>query len=183
LKGKSWSAKEDNLLKEKVLESIANGRSLRETFKEVGYRINRTAGACGFRWNSFLKKQCFPLYNEAKQKRVYTQLKKYKIKSFDSIMYLANALKHVGKACFKLRQEVYDLKEEAEKKDEFLKYLQNERKELLAKYKEYDFSSIKSKYTELLNIAKNLKIDASIIENFKMPVTQIMAQAKQDSPS
>ena len=53
----AWSQDEDVLLAEVVLRHIREGGTQLQAFEEVGKKLSRTAAACGFRWNSFVRKQ------------------------------------------------------------------------------------------------------------------------------
>ncbi|CAM3695546.1 RsfA family transcriptional regulator [Mesobacillus zeae] len=53
----AWTQDEDLLLAETVLRHIRDGGTQLKAFEEVGKRLSRTAAACGFRWNSFVRKQ------------------------------------------------------------------------------------------------------------------------------
>lgn len=53
----AWSPDEDLLLAEVVLKNIREGGTQLLAFEEVGKRLSRTAAACGFRWNSYVRKQ------------------------------------------------------------------------------------------------------------------------------
>lgn len=53
----AWSQDEDLLLAEVVLRHIREGGTQLQAFEEVGKQLSRTAAACGFRWNSFVRKQ------------------------------------------------------------------------------------------------------------------------------
>lgn len=53
----AWNQDEDLLLAEVVLRHIRDGGTQLQAFEEVGRRLTRTAAACGFRWNSFVRKQ------------------------------------------------------------------------------------------------------------------------------
>src|SRR5690242_3202325 len=53
----AWSQDEDLLLAEVVLRYIREGGTQLQAFEEVGKRLSRTAAACGFRWNSYVRKQ------------------------------------------------------------------------------------------------------------------------------
>lgn len=68
----SWSLDEDNLLAEVVLRYIREGSTQLKAFEEVGERLSRTAAACGFRWNSFVRKQFRDAIIHAKKIRVST---------------------------------------------------------------------------------------------------------------
>jgi len=53
----AWTDDEDLLLAETVLRHIREGGTQLKAFEEVGKRLSRTGAACGFRWNSFVRKQ------------------------------------------------------------------------------------------------------------------------------
>lgn len=53
----AWSNDEDLLLAEVVLRHIREGGTQLQAFEEVGRQLSRTAAACGFRWNSYVRKQ------------------------------------------------------------------------------------------------------------------------------
>ncbi len=53
----AWSQDEDVLLAEVVLRYIREGGTQLQAFEEVGRKLSRTSAACGFRWNSFVRKQ------------------------------------------------------------------------------------------------------------------------------
>ncbi|MCY8974333.1 sporulation-specific transcriptional regulator GerR [Bacillus atrophaeus] len=53
----AWTQDEDLLLAEVVLRHIREGGTQLSAFEEVGRALTRTAAACGFRWNSFVRKQ------------------------------------------------------------------------------------------------------------------------------
>ncbi|TVY00567.1 RsfA family transcriptional regulator [Cohnella terricola] len=70
----AWSPDDDLILAEVTLRHIRDGSTQLSAFEEVGQRIARTSAACGFRWNSCVRKR----YNEAigiakqqRQKRNY----------------------------------------------------------------------------------------------------------------
>lgn len=53
----AWSRDEDLLLAEVVLRYIREGGTQLQAFEDVGRQLSRTAAACGFRWNSYVRKQ------------------------------------------------------------------------------------------------------------------------------
>jgi prespore-specific regulator len=53
----AWTQDEDLILAETVLRHIREGGTQLKAFDEVGKRLSRTGAACGFRWNSFVRKQ------------------------------------------------------------------------------------------------------------------------------
>ncbi|MGD6876153.1 hypothetical protein [Bacillus infantis] len=53
----AWSKEEDTILADTILSYIREGRTQLQAFEDVSRRIGRTASACGFRWNSEIRKQ------------------------------------------------------------------------------------------------------------------------------
>jgi prespore-specific regulator len=69
----AWSHDEDLLLAEVVLRHIREGSTQLKAFEDVGSRLSRTAAACGFRWNSFVRKQYDTGIELAKKQRKETK--------------------------------------------------------------------------------------------------------------
>ncbi|WP_042356354.1 RsfA family transcriptional regulator [Bacillus rubiinfantis] len=65
----AWSPDEDLLLAEIVLRHIREGGTQLQAFEEVGKQLTRTAAACGFRWNSYVRKQYQSAIELAKKQR------------------------------------------------------------------------------------------------------------------
>ncbi len=73
----AWSADDDLILAELTLRHIREGSTQLNAFEEVGDRIGRTAAACGFRWNSFVRKKYDTAIQIAKaQRQKRSQIKK-----------------------------------------------------------------------------------------------------------
>ena len=71
----AWSAEDDLILAEVTLRHIREGSTQLTAFEEVGEKIGRTAAACGFRWNSCVRKRYEAAIGIAKaqrQKRNYS---------------------------------------------------------------------------------------------------------------
>lgn len=65
----AWTNDEDLLLAEVVLRHIREGTTQLAAFEEVGRKLSRTAAACGFRWNSYVRKQYKTGIEVAKKQR------------------------------------------------------------------------------------------------------------------
>ena len=65
----AWSHDEDLLLAEVVLRHIREGATQLAAFEEVGRKLSRTPAACGFRWNSYVRKQYKTGIEVAKKQR------------------------------------------------------------------------------------------------------------------
>ena len=81
----AWSPDDDMILAEVTLRHIREGSTQLAAFEEVGQRIARTSAACGFRWNSCVRKrydEAIGLAKQQRQKRNY--LKKQGIPTISS---------------------------------------------------------------------------------------------------
>lgn len=65
----AWSPEDDLMLAEVTLRHIREGSTQLLAFEEVGERIGRTAAACGFRWNSCVRKKYDAAIQIAKAQR------------------------------------------------------------------------------------------------------------------
>lgn len=65
----AWSTEDDLILAEVTLRHIREGSTQLTAFEEVGERIGRTAAACGFRWNSCVRKKYEAAIGIAKAQR------------------------------------------------------------------------------------------------------------------
>ncbi|XJZ28396.1 RsfA family transcriptional regulator [Bacillota bacterium Lsc_1132] len=79
----AWSQDEDLLLAEVVLRHIREGGTQLQAFEEVGRHLSRTAAACGFRWNSYVRKQYNSGIELAKKQR--KELKKQSVNSPEAV--------------------------------------------------------------------------------------------------
>lgn len=76
----AWSEDDDLILAEVTLRHIREGSTQLSAFEEVGERIGRTAAACGFRWNSFVRKKYEAAIQIAKaQRQKRSQMKKHAV--------------------------------------------------------------------------------------------------------
>ena len=71
----SWSPGDDTLLAQTVLEHIKKGSTQLKAFEEIGRILKRTASACGFRWNSYVRKQYKEAIEAAKESRKFLKEK------------------------------------------------------------------------------------------------------------
>ncbi|HEX7065660.1 MAG TPA: RsfA family transcriptional regulator [Bacillales bacterium] len=65
----AWNKEEDLVLAEVVLRHIREGSTQLAAFEEVGERLSRTSAACGFRWNSLVRKKYQSAITLAKKQR------------------------------------------------------------------------------------------------------------------
>ncbi|MCP3760913.1 RsfA family transcriptional regulator [Domibacillus sp. A3M-37] len=65
----AWSKENDLLLATAVLKHVKVGSTQLKAFEEVGEILNRTAAACGFRWNAVVRQYYIPDMEMAKKER------------------------------------------------------------------------------------------------------------------
>ena len=68
----AWLEQDDELLAETVLRHVREGSTQLGAFEEVGDALNRTAAACGFRWNAVVRRDYESELSEAKKERKQT---------------------------------------------------------------------------------------------------------------
>lgn len=65
----AWMKENDELLAEAVLRHVKDGSTQLNAFEEAGDVLNRTAAACGFRWNAVVRRMYERELSEAKKER------------------------------------------------------------------------------------------------------------------
>jgi prespore-specific regulator len=65
----AWSPEDDMVLAEVTLRHIRDGGTQLSAFEEVAERLGRTPAACGFRWNSSVRKKYEAAIQVAKTER------------------------------------------------------------------------------------------------------------------
>ncbi|MGP4071420.1 RsfA family transcriptional regulator [Piscibacillus sp. B03] len=82
----AWSHEDDLLLAETVLRHIREGSTQLNAFEEVGDQLNRTAAACGFRWNAEVRQNYEKAIDLAKrQRKQRKQAEKHKLKETSNL--------------------------------------------------------------------------------------------------
>lgn len=69
LRQDAWVQENDELLAEAVLRHVKEGSTQLNAFEEAGDALNRTAAACGFRWNAVVRRMYESQLAEAKKER------------------------------------------------------------------------------------------------------------------
>jgi len=173
----AWSPDDDLILAEVTLRHIREGSTQLSAFEEVGQRIARTSAACGFRWNSCVRKR----YNEAiglakqqRQKRNYlkkqgisisgterliaddsesgkTELLSQESMSLESIIrYLRQWKNTVQEMSKQIRQLEKELKDKDEKLQELIET--NERLSKEVNEVQTDYQVVNDDYKALIRI-------------------------------
>ncbi|PTX55170.1 prespore-specific regulator [Melghirimyces profundicolus] len=153
MKGRCWTEEEDRLLAETVLRSVREGGHQLRAFEEVAEKIDRSPGACGFRWNAVVRKKEAEAFREAKKERVAKQLKNKRESSF-SLKEVIHQLKEFEAEYRSTRAHLTELKRELDEKKRKLGDAEAEHHRLTKEWKAFENfqSEIKDRYTSLLRL-------------------------------
>lgn len=116
----AWTEEEDLILAETVLKYIREGNTQLAAFKEVGMKLSRTTAACGFRWNSTVRKKYEKAIQLAKQERKKRLLKetgdlKKQNLTLDDVIEFLQSFSTSNETLIELKKENERLKAELEK--------------------------------------------------------------------
>jgi len=84
----SWDASHDNTLAQTVLNHIRSGSTQLKAFDEAADLLTRTTAACGFRWNSTVRKKYEKEIREAKLSKPHRKAKESALASSEKHVYL-----------------------------------------------------------------------------------------------
>lgn len=189
MKGRRWTDEEDQYLREKVLQSISNGGSQLDAFDEVGKKIGRTAGACGFRWNAVLRQQDPESYSDAKKQRVYTQLQRKRRPKFESMSRIGELLVEIEQQWKRKKNQIEHLKKEIQNRDAEIQKLENEvvSKSLIEqKSEQLVQKELKERYQDLLSLVNEIQqqpVFAELFSQMKFELPVIDGESDVDTSS
>lgn len=144
-----WTQEDDDCLSTTVLNCIENDNTQLYAFEIVAEKTNRTAAACGFRWNSNLRKKFEKEIKEAKLKRnALKTTKKHVITTHDAGRSLSLS-PNIDLVINSLRS----FKEQFEEMKQTILNLQNRNKELEQQLAEKPFEANE----ELKNLLEIIK--------------------------
>jgi prespore-specific regulator len=165
----AWTQDEDLLLAELVLRHIREGSTQLKAFEEVGRQLSRTSAACGFRWNSYVRKHYQSGIELAKKQR-----KENKQSTGDSIDGSPDspvAKQETAQAPSVTIEEVIQY---LKKLDEFSKLFNKERDQLTNGY-----NNVKQSYEILQQENSKLKEQLKAVEEDYRSLLQILDRARK----
>lgn len=173
----AWNQDEDLLLAEVVLRHIREGSTQLQAFEEVGKQLSRTSAACGFRWNSYVRKQYKSGIELAKKQRK-EQKKQVSIQgNTPEKESLAIELQRVDKNYSNYDisfQQVLDYLSELNKKAETYTIEKVEKQKQLDNIKE-----LEKKVYYLASENEKLSLELKTIENDYRSLIEIMERARK----
>jgi prespore-specific regulator len=186
----AWTNDEDLVLAEVVLRHIREGSTQLAAFDEVGERLSRTSAACGFRWNSSIRKKYEAAIAIAKKQRKNLKKTKFEDESKNSQFELATEITEDVKPKLEIVKEVVPIAEKPQVTiDNVIEFLVAKREELTSN------NNLVSKNDEMLETivkltAENerlvkelsaLQNNFEVIKNDYKLLIDIMDRAKQMS--
>jgi prespore-specific regulator len=166
----AWTHAEDVELADIILRHIKEGSTQLAGFTEAGNRLSRTPAACGFRWNSAIRKineealkkaKTIRKQNKNEMKKVLNQTKQedptFSVTTLDQVSHVPISEPDIDQMISFLGE----LKKQSNRADsqivnEQLKSLQIENRLLDEAYQKLqkDYSRVKSNYESLLDVLK-----------------------------
>jgi prespore-specific regulator len=109
----AWTRDDDTLLAEVILRHIREGGTQLSAFEEVAAKLGRTPAACGFRWNSTVRKTyeaAIQLAKAQRQKRSHARSKLTRFTQANSLVDPTHSLDQIIRFLRQHKNEVSDLK-------------------------------------------------------------------------
>jgi len=191
----AWSPDDDLILAEVTLRHIRDGSTQLAAFEEVGERIGRTSAACGFRWNSCVRKryeEAIQLAKQHRQKRSYVKRQTASVPQLSAVQqaeaedrelrtdYIGDEPISVDAVIRFLRQwrnqhqelsrQVKSLEKELKEKDEeiFELRVKNEKLSLEVNNVQTDYRTVNDDYKTLIQIMDRARRLAVLTEDEEM---------------
>lgn len=166
----AWTPEDDMILAEVILRHIREGGTQLSAFEEVALKLGRTPAACGFRWNSSVRKKyeaAIQIAKTQRQKRSQERNQFSVYSSSSSFQDSSYSLDHIIRFLRQHKSEVIELKRQ-------YKQLENEIKE-----REAEIKQLKQENDEMKNQLKHVKTDYRLVNDDYRTLVQIMERARK----
>ena len=148
----AWTKNEDETLVKIVIAHIMAGSTQLKAFEEASVTLKRTASACGFRWNAFLRKEYTEQIAQAKKNR-NTKSQDAPTDENDYSTLMSQLNKVIEKISI-LKEQNDSLEEKNKNLNQVINQLTKQKQQLMEEMKE-----IKAEYMELINVIKKVTIE------------------------
>jgi prespore-specific regulator len=172
----AWTVEDDMVLAEVTLRYIREGGTQLSAFEEVAEKLSRTPAACGFRWNSYVRKKYESAIQIAKsQRQKRSQERSSRISNFrptygEDFDVMTDPLYSLDNIIRFLRQhknEVNELKKQQ-------KQLERELEE-----KEHQLKALERENFEMKNQLNHVQSDYRLVNDDYRTLVQIMERARK----
>lgn len=170
----AWTKDEDLLLAEVVLRHIREGSTQLKAFEEVGKRLSRTPAACGFRWNSQVRKQYKSGIELAKkQRKELKKVNRLPQTESETVQSVPVPQEEVNQGSLSFDSIISYLEEYKEKEKQYSESFKN-----LDRY-EKKLYSLETRVEELENENSLLKKENKTIKDDYLSLLSIMEKARK----
>jgi prespore-specific regulator len=164
----AWTPDDDLVLAEITLRHIREGSTQLNAFEEVAEKLGRTPAACGFRWNSLVRKKYEAAIQIAKSQRQKRNKEKHahargrategnlnlgqdRLSSLDAIIRF---LRQHKAEVVEMRKRQMDLEKEMEEQEEEIRRLSKENEEMRSQlnHVQTDYRVVNDDYKALIQI-------------------------------
>ncbi len=180
----AWSPNDDLLLAEVILRHIREGSTQLAAFDEVGEKLGRTAAACGFRWNSSVRKQYEAAIQIAKAQRQKRTKPRMNINNVIKVDEGESERPSTG-------VELSNHSDESITLDDLIRYLKNVKnqhvdlnkrvKELDSEHKQTleELSQVRAENNKLKKQFSSIETDYQVVNDDYKTLLQIMDRARK----
>lgn len=164
----AWTPDDDLVLAEVTLRQIRDGGTQLNAFEEVAEKLGRTPAACGFRWNSLVRKEYEAAIQIAKaQRKKKKQEKNFRIRSrvkeedlsleqdqTASLDAIIRFLRQHKAEVIEMRKRQSDLEKEIEEQENRIHRLSEENEEMKGRLNnvQTDYRVVNDDYKALIQI-------------------------------
>lgn len=168
----AWTPDDDMILAEVTLRHIREGGTQLSAFEEVAEKLGRTPAACGFRWNSTVRKKYEPAIQIAKQQRQKKLQERGKMaahrsrrESFSSddmvhsIENIIRFLRQYKNEINDLRRQQRELEKELQEREREMKKMEQENQEMKEQLSHVrsDYRLVNDDYRTLVQIMERAR--------------------------
>lgn len=171
LRQDAWTEDDDLLLAEVTLRHIREGSTQLAAFEEVGEKLGRTPAACGFRWNSVVRKNYISAIQIAKSQRQGNKKRR------NTPVTLNEDLDKQGDSTVSLTAVIRFLRQHKHEYSEMSKQVRHLEKKLAERDAEY--LRLEAEYNELKKRVDHTQADYQTINDDYKTLIKIMDRARK----
>lgn len=172
LRQDAWTEDDDLLLAEVTLRHIREGSTQLAAFEEVGEKLGRTPAACGFRWNSCVRKNYEAAIQIAKSQRQSRSKNRRK-----RVTVTQGELEKQGDSVSSLTTVIRFLRQHKQEFAQSTKRVRQLEKQLAER--EAELEQLRSEYNELKKRVDDTQADYQSINDDYKTLIKIMERARK----
>ncbi len=163
----AWTAEDDMILAEVILRYIREGGTQLAAFEEVAQKLGRTPAACGFRWNSSVRKKyeaAIQIAKKQRQKRNQERRNAFSEQDLSSdssytIDHIIRFLRQHKNEMNELRRQQKQLEQELEERERQLRELEEENNQMKNQLNsvQNDYQLVNDDFRTLLKIMERAR--------------------------